>query len=604
MSPAAREQTSTDITLREHLGIETPEHVALRLELAGLGSRTAAALFDTVVATVGGTALVVVGAFLLGISHFASLSTWVLALLGLLNAFALLLYFTLFEALHGGRTWGKELLGIRVVLDTGHPITAGAAVTRNLCRLVDCYFPLAPALPGLAMIFLHPRHQRLGDLVAGTVVVRDRVGTWSPAATARADAPRAEGPPELPAAAFRLLDRFLARAGDLDPTVERRLAAELVQRLGVVLRDPTTDPVAALAELHAAELARRGGRFATSAAAGAGRTAVTAERFVAGKRASWQEFHDVATRLERRGVAALSPDEVLRFAARYREIAADLARAHTYRVDPAVIEYLERVTSAGHNALYRARGEARTPVARYLLRDFPAAVVASRRYVLAAALLLGVPTAVGYAMIRARPTLGDELMPLMVSRAAEAAENQRRGIGYAQAPERELPLIAAAIIGNNALVSFWAFVGGVLAGTLTVWLLIQNGLELGMGFGLFANYHAARYLATFVAGHGVLELTAICISAAAGFRVAGAILTPGERTRRDALVIEGRVAARMMGAVVTLLALAGTIEGLLSASDAPAAVKYATGTASGFLLALYFWNGARADAAPEGTPGG
>jgi uncharacterized membrane protein SpoIIM required for sporulation len=434
--------------------------------------------------------------------------------------------------------------------------------------------------------------------LAGTIVVRDRVG-WSPTSAPRGPAAGPEGPPELSAEAFRLLDRFLARAGELDPAVERRLVADLARRFGASLRYPTSDPHAALAALHAAELVRRGGRFAAQAGAGVGRTTLTAERFVSGKRGAWQEFHDLATGLEHQGIAALSAEQVLQFAARYREIVTDLARARTYQVDPAVIEYLERVASAGHNALYRARGRRRAPVGRYLLRDFPAAVVASRRYVLAAALLLGVPTAVGYAMIRARPALGDELMPLMVSRAAEAAENEQRGIGYAQEPERDLPLIAAAIFGNNALVSFWAFVGGVLVGTLTVWLLVQNGLQLGMGFGLFANYHAARYLTTFVVGHGVLELTAICISAGAGFRVAGAILAPGERTRRDALVIEGRAAALMMGAVVTLLGLAGTIEGLLSASDAPAPVKYVTGAASSVLLVLYFWNGARTAASSD-----
>jgi uncharacterized membrane protein SpoIIM required for sporulation len=152
-------------------------------------------------------------------------------------------------------------------------------------------------------------------------------------------------------------------------------------------------------------------------------------------------------------------------------------------------------------------------------------------------------------------------------------------------------VIASAIVSNNVFVALWVFVGGLLAGTLTVWLLVQNGLMLGMGFGLFANYHAVPYLATFVAGHGVLELTAICVAAGAGLRLAGALIAPGDRTRRDALVLEGRIAARMIGAVVTLLAIAGTIEGLLSASDAPPPYKYATSAASVLLLGLYFHNG-------------
>src|SRR5438132_7283020 len=127
----------------------------------------------------------------------------------------------------------------------------------------------------------------------------------------------------------------------------------------------------------------------------------------------------------------------------------------------------------------------------------------------------------------------------------------------------------------------------MLAGTLTALVLVGNGVSLGMGFGLFVNYHAGAYLATFVAGHGVLELTAIFIAGGAGFRLAGALLLPGDLTRADALVLEGRIAARMIGAVVTLLALAGTIEGLLSASDAPAALKYGVSAATVAFLGLY-----------------
>jgi uncharacterized membrane protein SpoIIM required for sporulation len=116
-------------------------------------------------------------------------------------------------------------------------------------------------------------------------------------------------------------------------------------------------------------------------------------------------------------------------------------------------------------------------------------------------------------------------------------------------------------------------------------------MMLGLGFGLFKNYGALGYLTTFVAGHGVLELTAIFISAAAGFRLAHAIIAPGDRTRKDALVLEGRIAVRMVGAVVTLLAIAGAIEGLLSASDAPAVWKYGVSAATVVVLLLYLASG-------------
>ncbi|PYO87073.1 MAG: hypothetical protein DMD66_11485, partial [Gemmatimonadetes bacterium] len=144
---------------------------------------------------------------------------------------------------------------------------------------------------------------------------------------------------------------------------------------------------------------------------------------------------------------------------------------------------------------------------------------------------------------------------------------------------------------NNITVSFGTFVGGLTAGVLTTWLLFANGMMFGLALGLFRNYQALNYLLTFVLGHGVLELTAIFISAGAGFRLAKAMIAPGDRTRRDALVVEGRIAARMIGAVVTLLAIAGTIEGLLSTSSAPAAWKYGVSAASAVFLMLYLANG-------------
>src|SRR5258705_1822257 len=91
-------------------------------------------------------------------------------------------------------------------------------------------------------------------------------------------------------------------------------------------------------------------------------------------------------------------------------------------------------------------------------------------------------------------------------------------------------------------------------------------MMLGLALGLFQSYDAARYLLTFILGHGILELTAIFISAGAGFRLAKAMIAPGDRARKDALVLEGRIAAGMIGALVRLLALSGTIGRLPSGS--------------------------------------
>ena len=598
MTPSAR-----DLDLRQLHGVETPEHVDVRFELAGVGSRVAAGLLDLLLLWLGLLLL------WLGGTTIASDITrphgmargWVTAALILLTFSLVWGYFTLFEALNGGRTPGKQLLGIRVVMDTGRSLTAQAAVVRNLVRFIDCYFPALPFAPALLAIALHPSNKRLGDMAAGTIVVRDRPTDWTLGLTAGTPAHETAaeavetGPPELSEAEFRLLDRFLGRLNELAPDVQARITADLVRRFEPRIPRRTPDLQSYLVTVFAEEQRKRRSRFAPRAqASAAGRITVPAERFVQKKRDGWEAFRTTALRMERTGVEGLAADEIPVFAAQYREVAADLARARTYQVDPRVITYLERVVTAGHNALYRVRGKPRTPLAYYILRDFPAAVVESWQYVLLAFLLFAIPAAVGYRMIRDRPALAEEIVsPVMVARAEEAAENQVEGRGYAQASKEDRPVAAALIMSNNINVSFGTFVGGLTGGLLTAWLLFVNGMMLGLVIGLFQNYHALNYLMTFVAGHGVLELTAIFISAGAGFRLAKALIAPGDRTRRDALVLERHIAARMIGAVVTLLVIAGTIEGLLSASDAPAVWKYGVSASTTLWLALYLVNGRR-----------
>lgn len=594
MKPSAR-----DLDLRELHGVETPEHVDVRFELAGVGSRMAAGLIDMVILFLGFLFLRIASSVLWGdLLDDGVTKGWATAVVILLSFALFWGYFTLFEALNGGRTPGKQALGVRVVMDTGQAITPAAAVLRNLVRFVDCYVPV-PFAPALITIFLHPSNKRPGDMAAGTIVVRDRPTDWVLSATAPAEQQVAEpvetGPPELSEDEFKLLDRFLGRMNELTPEVQARITVDLVRRFETRLSRREADAQAYLVRVFADEQRKRRSRFAPRAQAGAqGRITVPAERFVQRKREGWEAFRAMAVRLERSGIGrgALQPGEIPKFAAQYREVAADLARARTYQVDARVIAYLERVVSAGHNALYGARGKQRTPLPHYILRDFPAAVVQSWQYVLLAFLLFTLPGVVGYVMIREQPALAEEIVPpVMVIRAEQAAERQVEGRTYAQADRAERPQIAAFIITNNINVSFGVFAGGLTAGLLTAWLLFYNGIMLGLVLGLFQNYGALGYILVFVAGHGVLELTAIFISAGAGFRLAKALIAPGDRTRKDAIIVEGRIAARMIGAVVTLLAIAGTIEGLLSTSDAAAVWKYGVSAATLLLLVLYLGNG-------------
>src|SRR2546429_1521473 len=136
--PDTRAPTVPQFTRR--LGIETPEHLVLELELAGLGSRMAATVCDAGLLTLA-YVLLGVGIQLLptptGGDAEGPWST-LAAIVLILTVFLLFWgYFLLFEALNDGRTPGKRLMGIRVLMDTGHPLTFTAAAVRNLVRIVD-----------------------------------------------------------------------------------------------------------------------------------------------------------------------------------------------------------------------------------------------------------------------------------------------------------------------------------------------------------------------------------------------------------------------------------------------------------------------------------
>lgn len=168
--------TDTDAT-QDMFRIETPESVAFAYELAGLGSRGLALMLDSLLlaalvvgegAVLGGVAWAISAA---SANLFVRVGPWLLGA-WLVLAFATYWgYFIASEALRNGRTWGKRVMRIRVVRDDGSRLAAVDSVTRNLLRIADI-LPGSYAV-GMVSILLTARNKRLGDMAAGTVVVRD-----------------------------------------------------------------------------------------------------------------------------------------------------------------------------------------------------------------------------------------------------------------------------------------------------------------------------------------------------------------------------------------------------------------------------------------------
>jgi len=159
------------------LSVETPESVAFAYRLAGLGSRGFALIIDTAIIGVFSAveALLALGVYL-GLSAASprlgeTAGPWVVGALIVLIFLTTWGYFIVGEVFGNGRTWGKRWMGLRVVRDDGSRVGAGDSIIRNLLRLADI-LPGNYAV-GMFSILFTRQHKRLGDMAAGTVVIRD-----------------------------------------------------------------------------------------------------------------------------------------------------------------------------------------------------------------------------------------------------------------------------------------------------------------------------------------------------------------------------------------------------------------------------------------------
>lgn len=209
--------------MSDELQVATPERVAVDLPIAGLGSRAMAYVVDVGLLS----AIAMVTYFTL--TFFMDPYTAALGLSGLARTLSLVavffgmwIYWTLLEVLWNGQTLGKRLLRIRVVRSDGSPVTVFASAVRNLLRIVDFLPACYPV--GLITMLVDKRHRRLGDLLAGTVLVRDE----------RIDLSRYEQvSATMTVNEVEVATSYLSRFDQFEPAAQLRLGTMLAQRLGI-----------------------------------------------------------------------------------------------------------------------------------------------------------------------------------------------------------------------------------------------------------------------------------------------------------------------------------------------------------------------------------
>jgi uncharacterized RDD family membrane protein YckC len=258
---------------RDQLSIETPEQVELTFDVAGIGSRAVGAIIDVLI-LVAFYVAVIVALVLLASSGSAvggkageeldTAGKWAIAIIIFLNFLLVWGYFVLFEALWRGQTPGKRVMKLRVIQDSGRQITFFEALARNLLRFID-YMP-GIYFVGFVAMLCNRRNKRLGDLVAGTLVVREPrdeqplltaaptsiLGqSTAPTATPSLSAPSATPwvrpvEPLFPADAIArltaqdllVIDTFFGRVLDLALDTRAQMAARIAQQMCAKMQQP------------------------------------------------------------------------------------------------------------------------------------------------------------------------------------------------------------------------------------------------------------------------------------------------------------------------------------------------------------------------------
>jgi len=248
----------------DNLTLQTPEQVELHLELAGVGSRLLAAVVDSLLQVL----------VLLGLGLALGAVRWVtsgdlsrlganLAIAGGAAVLVVIAYHTVLETLWAGQTPGKRLAGLAVVRDDGGPAGIGEVLVRNVLRVVD-FLPAFYAL-GLVVLFVGRGGKRIGDIAAGTVVVKAghaEAGDLEAALGEETEAPRPDAAvPALRACRIVItpqeaaaVARYLERRHELPPESRRELALRLAEatrsRFPGLLPGELSDPEAYLEALH------------------------------------------------------------------------------------------------------------------------------------------------------------------------------------------------------------------------------------------------------------------------------------------------------------------------------------------------------------------
>jgi uncharacterized membrane protein SpoIIM required for sporulation len=300
------------------------------------------------------------------------------------------------------------------------------------------------------------------------------------------------------------------------------------------------------------------------------------------RRAGWRELESMCRQLEKGSSRRLAAESVLRFASAYRSACADLALADAYQLPPHTVQYLHELVGRAHNQLYRSKMFRWRAWTQELFVHVPRRLVADRALWLAFAIFWGIflaSGALGYASRNyCEQVIGADALASLEHSFSKPVRRNSADMSSAA---------SGFYVINNAGIGLRCFAGGLILGVGGLFITVSNAVQLGAVFGYMFTVDSRGNFIEFVTGHGPFELTAIVFSAAAGMRLGFSLIATGGLARGASLRRAVREATPTMAAAVILFCLAALIEGFLSPSPAPYAVKAGVAIASSAILLFY-----------------
>jgi uncharacterized membrane protein SpoIIM required for sporulation len=317
-------------------------------------------------------------------------------------------------------------------------------------------------------------------------------------------------------------------------------------------------------------------------------------QFLNRRRDNWNRLEALLQRVEAGGLRGLPPAEAREFGVLYRRASSDLVTARAKTANAEILEYLNDLVARSYAQIYRSRRFRPRDILTFLLLDFPRLFRHCWKYMALSGFIMAAAVVFGWEMSRRDPAGAYYMLPPQFVKAIPTIrENWRHRTGHetSMLTPHEMAITSSWLMTHNIGVGYVALGGGALFGLPTLWALILNGALLGILGQAMSTSETGLVFWSLILPHGVIELTAIAIFGGAGFVIAGALLAPGRRSRRDALIERGRLAIMLALGATAMLVLAGLIEGIITPPDfIPPVAKllFALGTLIGLLAYFGF----------------